>query len=177
MNNTIFYFFYNLAHQSLFVDKAIVFFAVYFPYIVIFSAGVFLLMHHEVFKAKSTLQILLQKKKEIFGAFLTGAFAYLLSFIFKLFFHTDRPFDLLAGVKPLFFPTDYSFPSGHATFFFGLAFSLFFNHRNIGIIFLIFAFLISIARVMAGVHFPVDILGGLFLGFIVSFVINFINKK
>ncbi len=177
MNNTIFYFFYNLAHQSLFTDKIIVFFAVYFPFIVIFSAGVFLLMHHEVFKAKSTLQILLQKKKEILGAFFVGIFAYLLSFIFKLFFQTLRPFDLLNGVNPLFFPTDYSFPSGHATFFFALAFSMLFNHRNSGIIFLVFAFLIGIARVIAGVHFPVDILGGILLGFIVSLIINFINKK
>ncbi len=177
MNNTIFYFFSHLVHTFPLVGYIVIFFAVYFPYIVIFSAGIFLLMHHEVFKAESTLQILLQKKKEIFGAFLTGAFAYLLAFVFKMFFQTLRPFDSISGVKPLFYPTDYSFPSGHTAFFFALAFSMFFSHRKSGIIFIIFATFIGVARVMAGVHFPIDILGGILLGFIVSLIINFINKK
>ena len=69
MNNTIFFFLYNLAHHSQIFDKTVIFFAVYFPYIVIILAGVFLLFHHEVFQAENPFQVFLQKKKEILLVF------------------------------------------------------------------------------------------------------------
>ncbi len=76
MNNSIFYFFYNFAHQSPWLDQVIIFLAQTFPYIVIGIAGLFLLMHHEVFKAESPMQILMAKKREILRAFFTGGFAW-----------------------------------------------------------------------------------------------------
>lgn len=165
MNNEIFYFFYNFAHRSAWLDSLIVFFADSFPYIVILLAIVFLFFYHR------------KPLKEILTVFYSGIFAYLLASIFKLFFYTPRPFDALEGIYPLFSRADYAFPSGHATFFFALAFSLLFRHRKTGVIFLIFAILISIARIVTGVHFPVDILGGLCLGFLISFIFNYLENK
>ena len=69
MNETIFFFFYNLSHQSVFFDKIVIFFAETFPYIVLMLVGLFLLFHHEVFKAESPLQVLAQKYKEILVVF------------------------------------------------------------------------------------------------------------
>ncbi len=177
MNNAIFYFFYNLAYQSAFMDKLIVFFAVYFPYIVIISAGVFLLMHHEVFKADNTFQIFLQKKKEILGAFFVGALAYILSQLLKFLFHTPRPFDVFPNVRPLFAESGFGFPSGHATFFMALAVSIFFSHKKAGYVFMVFALIIGLARVAAGVHFPIDILGGFILGGCVSYLVAYFVKN
>ncbi len=169
MNETIFYFFYNLAHQSQIFDQIVIFFAVYFPYVVIFLAGVFLLMHHEVFKAENPYQVFLQKKKEILLVFFSGILAWILANTLKFFLHISRPFDLLTQVDSLLTPENkYSFPSGHAAFFMALAVSIFFSHKKAGYIFMFFALLITLARIIAGVHFPIDILGGFFLGSLIS---------
>ncbi|MEI8174609.1 MAG: phosphatase PAP2 family protein [bacterium] len=175
MNNQIFFFFYNLAHQSDFLDKLIIFLAVYFPFVVVFMAGIFLLMHHEVFKAKSVLQILLQKKKEILFVFFSGFVAYLLATILKLIFHTSRPFLALPDVHALFSETGFAFPSGHAAFFSALGIALFFTHKKAGYVFISFALLIGLARIIAGVHFPIDILGGFILGTLVAYFVNKIS--
>jgi undecaprenyl-diphosphatase len=177
MNNSIFFFFYNLAHQSAYFDRLIVFLAVYFPYIVIMLAGLFLLFHHEVFLAESPWEVFLQKKQEILLAFFTGSLAWVLAKMLKVFIHTARPFADLPGVHPLFFESGYSFPSGHATFFMGLAFSIFFQHKKAGYVFMGCALLIGLARIAGGVHFPVDILGGFVLGGAVSYVVAFIAKN
>lgn len=169
MNESIFFFFYNLAHQSSLVDGLIVFFAVYFPYLVIFSAGIFLLMHHEVLKAENPYQVFLQKKREILSAFLVGILAWILAYGLKFLFQFPRPFDALSGVSSLIPESGFGFPSGHATFFMALAMSIFFFHKKFGYIFIFFAILIGVARVVSGVHFPVDILAGFILGALVAY--------
>ncbi len=167
MNDIIFFFFYNLAHQSVFFDKLIVFTAVYFPFVVVFLAGVFLLMHHEIFKADNVLQILLQKKKEILFVFISGFLAYFTAVILKLLFHTLRPFLALPNVSALFNENGFAFPSGHAAFFGALGLALFFTNKKASYVFMFFALLIGLARIIAGVHFPIDILGGFMLGALV----------
>ncbi len=172
MNDTIFYFFYGLAHQGVSLDNIIIFFATYFPYLVVWFAVMFLLFHHDVFKAENPYQVFLQKRKEVMGMFYSGLVAWFLSIVLKILIHSPRPFDVLQNVNALFVPTDFSFPSGHAAFFSALAFDLFFLHRKVGYVFIVFALIIGIARIVAGVHFPVDILGGLVLGFVVAFVVK-----
>ncbi|OGI65561.1 hypothetical protein A2647_03765 [Candidatus Nomurabacteria bacterium RIFCSPHIGHO2_01_FULL_40_24b] len=172
MNNQIFFFFYNLAHQSKFLDQVVVFFAVYFPYVVIFLAGIFLLMHHEVFKTESTFQVFLEKKKEIFSSFLTGILAWILTHALKFLFSSMRPFEVLPQIQPLISKTSSAFPSGHAAFFMALAISIFFFHKKAGYWFMLFALVIGIARVIAGVHFPIDILGGFIFGALIAYFVK-----
>jgi len=172
MNNAIFSFFYNLAHQSIFFDNLVIFFAVYFPYLVVFLAGIFLLMHHEIFKVESTFQILMQKKKEILSVFFSSFLAYFLALILKLIFNTSRPFVDLPSVYTLFPETGYTFPSGHAATFAALAFAIFFIHKKAGYVFMFFTLIIGLARIVAGVHFPMDILGGFILGALVAYFIK-----
>ncbi|MDE2399575.1 MAG: phosphatase PAP2 family protein [Patescibacteria group bacterium] len=169
MNNNIFFFFYNFAHQSAWLDNCIIFLAVYLPYIVVVLAMIFLLMHHEVFKADNTFQVFLQKKKEIFGAFIVGVITWALAYILKILVHTSRPFDILPQVHSLFPETGHAFPSGHATFFMALAVAIFFYHKKAGYLFMFLALLIGIARIAGGVHFPIDILGGFILGALVAY--------
>jgi undecaprenyl-diphosphatase len=169
MNQQIFFFFYNFAHQSTLLDQIIIFFAQYFPYIVVFLAGIFLVMHHEIFKTESTWQVFLQKKREILSVFFDGALAWLLARLLKSFFHILRPAETFSQVKTLILEKGYAFPSGHATFFMALAFAIFFFHRKAGYTFIFFALLIGLARIMAGVHFPLDILGGFVFGGLVAF--------
>jgi len=175
MNEIIFFFFYNLAHQNVFFDDLVIFFAIYFPYVVIFLAGVFLIMHHEVFKAESTFQVFLEKKKEIMRAFFAGVLAWVLAYMLKFLFYVQRPFDAFSQVRSLFPETGYAFPSGHATFFMALALSIFFFHKKAGFIFMFFTLIIGLARIIAGVHFPIDILGGFILGALVALLLKKTN--
>jgi len=177
MNNIIFYFFYNLAHRSEFFDKFVVFIAHTFPYIVVLFAIVFLLFHHDVLFSKNPFEVFSKKWKEIVLVFFSGVFAWCISQIIKLLIHTPRPFLKLANVQSLLSETGFSFPSGHATFYMALAFSLFFNHKKIGYLFMFFALLISIARIIAGVHFPIDILGGFVLGILTAYFVKFLYTK
>ena len=172
MNNTIFLFLYDLTHRSHVFDWVIVFFAVYFPYVVLILAGLFLLFHHEVLQAESPFKVFLEKKREILLVFFTGAFAWVISHILKTLFHTLRPFEAFSFVHPLFTETGYGFPSGHATFFGALAGALFFTHRKAGFIFMFFALVIGLARIIGGVHFPFDIIGGYIVGALVGFSVE-----
>lgn len=177
MNNAIFYFFYSLANQNQLLDSIIIFFANTFPYLVVILAGLFLLFHHEVFQAESPIRVFLEKKKEILLVFFSSFLAYFLSVLLKILFHTPRPFVLLEGVSALFGQSGYAFPSGHTSFFGALAFSIFFLHKKVGYIFMFFALLIGLARISAGVHFPVDILGGFVLGGLVACTVASLLKK
>ena len=178
MNNEFFFFFYNLAHRADLLDKLIVFFAVYFPFIVVILAGLFLLFHlpaqagHEVLKAENPFRVFLEKKKEILVVFFSSFLAYFLSSILKFLFHTARPFLALPNISSLFSESSFAFPSGHSAFFAALAFSIFFLHKRAGYIFMFFALLIGLARIMAGVHFPIDILGGFVLGALVAYFVK-----
>jgi len=177
MNNIIFYFFYNLAHQNAFLDWLVVFFAVIFPYAVVILAGLFLLFHHEILQAENPFRVFLEKKKEILLVFLSGFSAYLVSVVLKILFHTLRPFLILPDVQALFSETGFAFPSSHVAFFSALAFSIFFLHKKVGYVFMFFALLIGLARIAVGVHFPIDILGGFVLGGIVSYLVAFLGKN
>src|SRR3989338_6113594 len=140
MNEAVFYFFYNLAHQSTILDQVIIFFAVYFPYLVILLAAVFLVMsrrfsrdpdpkasgHHEVLKAEAPLRVFLQKKKEILGVFLVGGLAWVISKVLKIMIQAGRPFEELPGVEALLGETGFALPSNHASFFMALALCIFF---------------------------------------------------
>ena len=177
INETMFFFFYNLAHQSSFFDGLIVFFAVYFPYIVILLALVFLLFHYKVLPSSNPFEEFINRWKEIILVFFSSGLAWIVSQILKFLIHTPRPFDAFPQVIPLFSESGFAFPSGHATFFMGLAVALFFINKKISYLFMFFALIIGLARIIAGVHFPVDILGGFILGSLVSALVAYLVKN
>jgi undecaprenyl-diphosphatase len=174
MNHTIFFFFYNFAHQSPLSDKVIIFFAQTFPYIVVLTALLFLLLHHHILTSLNPFKEFAKKWKEITLVFFSGVFAWGLAYLLKLLIHSARPFVEFDYVRPLFAENGYSFPSGHATFFAAIAVSLFFTHKRAGYFFIVSALLIGLARIIAGVHFPIDILGGFVLG---STIAYFLKKR
>lgn len=77
-----------------------------------------------------------------------------------------RPFIDLVGTKELFFHVpSYSFPSDHAVFL--AAISVYFyllGYKKVGVIGFIATFLVGVFRIIAGLHYPGDILAGWILG-------------
>lgn len=91
----------------------------------------------------------------------------LLADVIKVVVPRDRPSTLYGGAQE---PHLYhSFPSGHTSTSFGLAFMILFMtlgtpQRKWGYWMLLYATLVGISRVYRGVHYPSDVLGGVCCG-------------
>jgi undecaprenyl-diphosphatase len=124
------------------------------------------------------------RKEQVIHALVAGAIAWVITYLIKYFFPTDRPFVLNGGdVNVLIKPLSSAFPSSHTALSFSLAVTIFMHDRKVGWWFLAGALLIGIARVFANVHYPHDILGGALVGALVAIIVekthmfNFLEKK
>jgi undecaprenyl-diphosphatase len=75
-------------------------------------------------------------------------------------------------IEPNISETLQSFPSGHALFYFALAFVIYTKSKKWGMWFFLGAFLMGLGRVASGVHFPIDILGGAVLGILTAYILS-----
>ena len=81
-----------------------------------------------------------------------------------------RPYDINTAIQLLIHrPTDFSFPSGHTAASFSAVSALYFSRQRIWIPSLILAVLIAFSRLYLYVHYPSDVLAGIFLGCIFGF--------
>lgn len=74
-------------------------------------------------------------------------------------------------------PKDYSFPSGHTLSSFEGAVSIWLYNRKWGTAALILAALISFSRLYLFVHFPTDVLGGLFMGILIAVLVHWAVER
>jgi len=88
-----------------------------------------------------------------------------------------RPFEALSFTPLIMVAHGNSFPSGHATAFFALAFVLFYENRKRGWWFIGFALVNALARVVVGVHYPSDILAGALVALVSAFAIHALIKN
>ncbi|MBI5742544.1 MAG: phosphatase PAP2 family protein [Candidatus Niyogibacteria bacterium] len=101
-----------------------------------------------------------------------GLIAEAIRFIYK----KPRPFEVLDVHQVVNHSAGGAFPSGHAAFFFALGATIFIYDKKWGTGFLAGAALISIARVIGGVHWPLDIIAGAVVG-ILSVVLVHYGKR
>ncbi len=168
LDHSLFNFFWQLANLNSLTRIVAVFFGHYFPYIV----GLLLI-----------IQLLFEKNKLLrWRTFAIVALSTILSRglvveIIRFFVHRLRPFMAL-NLQPFIADVnDPSFPSGHATFFFALAFALILIKYRHGWYYFLAAILISLGRVMAGVHWPSDILAGAIIGFLCAWLSVYLLKN
>lgn len=157
MNEMLFLFFHSLALKYSTMAAFAVAGSELLPYVIILLFVAFVFFKREHYK-KSLL---------LLGTGLgAGLFArYVLVDLIRLFVNSPRPFAVLESVNPLVVhEATASFPSGHAAFFGALAMVVFLVNKKAGVIFFLLALFVGIARVMAGIHWPLDIIAGIIAG-------------
>ncbi len=100
--------------------------------------------------------------------------------ILSALYPRPRPFEAIEGVRQIvFLDGGASFPSGHATFFFAIATAIALYYPRISIPFFVSAFLISLARIIGGAHWPTDIIAGALIGIAVPYALHifFLRRK
>ncbi len=123
----------------------------------------------ETFIIGVTLYILWNlDKNRGFTIYSTLLFSVISMGLLKAIVRAPRPFQVLESIngKRLATATGYSFPSGHTTtgssFYSALAFA--YKKRALSIICAIMIILVGTSRLYLGVHWPIDVFGGLVLG-------------
>lgn len=109
------------------------------------------------------------------------AFAFLFSSVINNFiknvFKAPRPLNI-DSIRHLSLETatGYSFPSGHTQNISSFFASIIKKYKKIGlyIVGIIFVFLVGVSRIYLGVHWPKDIIGGIFLGVLCVFLSDYI---
>ncbi len=168
MNETIFQFLNSFAGQNYIIDQLVIFLSNWFGYLLLAGLLVFLTFH----KDKK------QGVRDLFVVVVSAITAYVLVKIAKEFLPNPRPFEVLTDANILYeHGGGDSFPSGHATFYSALAAALFFYHKKIALWYAIGALLIGLSRIVAGIHWPLDILAGYILGGIIGAGVYLLYKK
>lgn len=163
LHEKIFLLIYHVLGPTSFLSGLTIFFAVWFPWVLGIFPFAYVLYFHDGEKVRQAL----------LRIYIAPILAYVATLGIKYVYQTPRPFALLE-IPPSFIVSSdpfglTSFPSSHTAFFFALAVSMFFFNQRIGWWFFGGALLIGLARIGAGVHWPLDILGGLLLGILVGY--------
>jgi len=150
----------DLAGKWQLLDAFAIFFAKYFNYFLIFLIFLFLFKNFKKYWSiieKATLAGILSR----------------LGFTEIIYFFWKRPRPFMGHKVNLLinYPSNPSFPSGHAAFYFAFSTIIYFYNKKAGILFFLASFLISFSRVFCGIHWPSDIMGGLLIGVISGFII------
>ena len=168
LDTQLFYFLNNLAGQSSLFDGVVVFLASYLPYLVVLT--LLALVVFSQYQKREKWELLL----------VVGISAIVARFgvteLIRLFIHRPRPF-LTMPVHQLLTDSAWSFPSGHATFFFAIATAVYLYNKKWGFWFFGAAILITVSRVIAGIHYPLDIIAGALIGAAVGYSVFYFIRK
>ena len=96
-------------------------------------------------------------------ALLSFPIAFLLALIAGCLYYDTRPF-VVESIEPLIpHAADNGFPSNHTLYAMVAATTLYAHRRKLGIFLGILAILIGVSRIMADVHYPIDIIGAIII--------------
>lgn len=155
----------QFAGRWLWLDALGIYFAEYFGYALILSLLLFPAVRFRKYF------------KMIVEAIISAILArFVIVELIRWIWQRPRPF-VQNNVNLLLTHNASAFPSGHAAFFFALSTIVYLYNKKAGILFFIASFLICLARVFAGIHWPLDILAGAVVGIFSGYLIHKISKK
>ncbi|MFA6001926.1 MAG: undecaprenyl-diphosphatase [Thermoleophilia bacterium] len=110
-------------------------------------------------------------KKAALLSLLSMCLALLINQVIGHLYFRPRPFAAHEVNLLLDRSTDPSFPSDHSAFVFGIAWLIMLKDRHIGVFALTIAVMVGISRIFIGLHYPGDVLGGMFIGLISALLV------
>jgi len=168
MDRFVFEILQTFTNRSVFLDNLVGFIAQYLVYFLVAGLLVYL------YRMKGA------GREKVFASLTLALSAVLSRGIFteviRFFYDRPRPFDAL-NITPLFLDNNPAFPSGHTALLFALAFALFYFNKKAGWWFTALSLLVALSRVIAGVHWPSDILGGIVVAFFSVWLTRSFLKK
>lgn len=169
-----FYLLNNLSGKSEVFDWIIIFAAEYLEWFV--AAAFLTFLYFSIFSNLEKWRIFLVVAVSVVLS------RFIVTEIIRFLYCRPRPF-MAYTINHLVDNANCSFPSGHAAFFFALAAAIYFypvkepkasngaSNKKWGAWFFVAAILISLGRIIAGVHYPLDILGGAVIGILSAYTV------
>jgi undecaprenyl-diphosphatase len=158
----------QLAGRWLWLDSLAIFLASYCEYILVSLFLIWLLWRFLFQKP--------ERKKTIqwfFLAVISVTFSRLIiTELIRFFYYRPRPFVAEQVYQLLEHSATGSFPSGHAAFFFALSTIIYLVNKKVGLLFFVASFLICLARIFVGLHYPLDIAAGLLIGIFSGWIVK-----
>ena len=120
-----------------------------------------------------------RKRESSLYAFYAVIVALVINQIIGLFYFHNRPFMDGIGTVLSSHLAESSFPSDHTAFMLAIAWTLFLsqNTKKLGLILIPIGIISATFRIFIGVHYPFDILGGIFTGLISAIMVLSIKEK
>jgi undecaprenyl-diphosphatase len=161
IDTQIFYIFNGLIGQSYVIDALVLFCAQYLIYIII-AIVILDIARRDAFSVW-------QFPHDIGHLAVTLAGSYGINEMLRTLIGRVRPLWAL-NTPYLFVHYTPSFPSGHTAFAFALGtFLFFFGEKRLARVVYILGVFVGLGRISAGVHYPIDILGGIILGILTGY--------
>ena len=152
LNSRLFFLIHNLSGKIRWLDYIMVFVSEVIIYLTIIFVLILRIWGAETEKAASSI------------AFLAILISLILILVSHIFIKERRPF-IKFGFTPLIrFYKNLSFPSIHTTIISAIFFSSLYFGSEWSLLLLILLIGIAFARIYTGLHYPIDIIGGIFTG-------------
>ena len=90
--------------------------------------------------------------------------------------YTEGIMHLFPGLVEIPKVTSFSFPSGHTTSAFSVAFTIYKQHKKLGIVAIVMAAIMAFTRLYVFVHFPTDIYGGIIVAAGIAYFVYRMEK-
>lgn len=172
VDNAIFRAIYGIGSSSEPMRALSVFLATYLIFVALAAAGFVLI---RTWRDRAARVVLVAAYLRAIAA---AGLGYAGNALFALAFARPRPFVTLGVASLIGAPaTSKSFPSDHATLAFAIAATLAFAWPQRRWQLFTVAALIAVGRVMAGVHYPVDVLAGAAVGLCWAWAVETVHRR